>query len=259
MENMPWPKTLGCPAAWAATSSWCIGLKSPEAPAYLTRSVRVSLCDDHRSLVTHLHVVEEQLLLTHRLDLPSNSLVQHSRNPTSRIATTLRRRTGGASGRSTTCSRRGCPRTTTEARIIMKFCPCSAQSVDHQDEVHDVQEDPGEGRDRGQEAQDQAQADGQLAQHDHVGHGLRARHHHGVEALLHERPLVLLGHRLAPADAGAPLEPGRLVLVPEALEPPQSPGRCAAPPAIRPPSARLSSVSRCVTSFVPDPTRGGSG
>src|SRR5271169_2362248 len=44
MENMPCPKTLGCPASLAATSSWCIGLKSPEAPAYLTRSVRVSLC-----------------------------------------------------------------------------------------------------------------------------------------------------------------------------------------------------------------------
>ena len=44
MENMPCPKTLGCPAALAATSSWCIGLKSPDAPAYFTRSVRVSVC-----------------------------------------------------------------------------------------------------------------------------------------------------------------------------------------------------------------------
>ena len=33
MVNMPWPKTLGSPAAWAWTSSWCIGLKSPDAPA----------------------------------------------------------------------------------------------------------------------------------------------------------------------------------------------------------------------------------
>src|SRR5205823_1935475 len=39
---MPWPKTLGRPAAWALTSSWCMGLKSPDAPAYCTRSVRVS-------------------------------------------------------------------------------------------------------------------------------------------------------------------------------------------------------------------------
>src|SRR5277367_993166 len=45
MENMPWPNTLGCPAFCAATSSWCIGLKSPDAPAYLTRSVRVSVCE----------------------------------------------------------------------------------------------------------------------------------------------------------------------------------------------------------------------
>src|ERR1700734_404758 len=44
MENMPCPNTLGCPACWAATSSWCIGLKSPDAPAYFTRSVRVSGC-----------------------------------------------------------------------------------------------------------------------------------------------------------------------------------------------------------------------
>src|SRR5438034_49487 len=41
-ENMPCPNTLGRPAAWAFTSSWCIGLKSPDAPAYMTRSVRVS-------------------------------------------------------------------------------------------------------------------------------------------------------------------------------------------------------------------------
>src|ERR1041385_7155673 len=39
---MPCPKTLGRPAAWALTSSWCMGLKSPDAPAYWTRSVRVS-------------------------------------------------------------------------------------------------------------------------------------------------------------------------------------------------------------------------
>src|SRR5690348_14055514 len=43
MENMPWPNTLGRPAALAATSSVCIGLKSPDAPAYMTRSDRVSL------------------------------------------------------------------------------------------------------------------------------------------------------------------------------------------------------------------------
>ena len=37
------PETEGRPEACAATSSWCIGLKSPDAPAYITRSVRVSL------------------------------------------------------------------------------------------------------------------------------------------------------------------------------------------------------------------------
>ncbi len=41
--NMPWPNTLGRPAALADTSSVCIGLKSPDAPAYMTRSVRVSV------------------------------------------------------------------------------------------------------------------------------------------------------------------------------------------------------------------------
>src|SRR3954465_6388313 len=45
MENMPWPNTLGRPAALAVTSSVCIGLKSPDAPAYITRSVRVSVWD----------------------------------------------------------------------------------------------------------------------------------------------------------------------------------------------------------------------
>src|SRR5215831_10314691 len=39
---MPCPNTLGRPASLAFTSSWCMGLKSPEAPAYITRSVRVS-------------------------------------------------------------------------------------------------------------------------------------------------------------------------------------------------------------------------
>src|ERR1700738_2970833 len=39
---MPCPKTDGRPASLALTSSWCMGLKSPDAPAYITRSVRVS-------------------------------------------------------------------------------------------------------------------------------------------------------------------------------------------------------------------------
>src|SRR3712207_5694953 len=39
---MPWPNTLGSPTARAATSSVCMGLKSPDAPAYSTRSARVS-------------------------------------------------------------------------------------------------------------------------------------------------------------------------------------------------------------------------
>src|SRR6478736_6390473 len=43
---MPWPNTLGRPDACACTSSVCIGLKSPDAPAYWTRSVRVSVCEN---------------------------------------------------------------------------------------------------------------------------------------------------------------------------------------------------------------------
>ena len=31
--SMPWPKTDGLPTEVATVSSWCIGLKSPEAPA----------------------------------------------------------------------------------------------------------------------------------------------------------------------------------------------------------------------------------
>src|SRR3954462_13640864 len=42
---MPCPNTLGSPVACAATSSVCMGLKSPAAPAYITRSVRVSVWD----------------------------------------------------------------------------------------------------------------------------------------------------------------------------------------------------------------------
>src|SRR3954469_4218970 len=42
---MPCPNTLGSPVACAATSSVCMGLKSPDAPAYITRSVRVSVWD----------------------------------------------------------------------------------------------------------------------------------------------------------------------------------------------------------------------
>ena len=39
--SMPWPKTDGLPTEVATVSSWCIGLKSPEAPAYRTKFVRV--------------------------------------------------------------------------------------------------------------------------------------------------------------------------------------------------------------------------
>ncbi len=31
--SMPWPNTDGLPTEVAMVSSWCIGLKSPEAPA----------------------------------------------------------------------------------------------------------------------------------------------------------------------------------------------------------------------------------
>jgi hypothetical protein len=40
--SMPWPKTEGLPTWAAIVSSWCIGLKSPLAPAYFTNIVRVS-------------------------------------------------------------------------------------------------------------------------------------------------------------------------------------------------------------------------
>ena len=39
---MPWPNTDGFPTWVAIVSSWCIGLKSPLAPAYFTNIVRVS-------------------------------------------------------------------------------------------------------------------------------------------------------------------------------------------------------------------------
>ena len=98
MENMPCPKTLGWPAAWAATSSWCIGLKSPEAPAYLTRSVLRQLVRHGRGLVPHAHVLEEQLLLTHRLASPRSLSLSHSAT-----------RPRDAARAPTTCSATRCP------------------------------------------------------------------------------------------------------------------------------------------------------
>src|SRR5580704_1652622 len=41
--SMPMANTVGLPEASAKVWSWWIGLKSPEAPAYFTKSVRVSL------------------------------------------------------------------------------------------------------------------------------------------------------------------------------------------------------------------------
>ena len=38
--SMPWPNTDGFPTWVAIVSSWCIGLKSPDAPAYCTKWVR---------------------------------------------------------------------------------------------------------------------------------------------------------------------------------------------------------------------------
>ena len=38
--SMPWPNTDGLPTWVAIVSSWCIGLKSPDAPAYFTKWVR---------------------------------------------------------------------------------------------------------------------------------------------------------------------------------------------------------------------------
>src|SRR5262245_44213587 len=40
--SMPMAKTVGLPDASANVWSWWIGLKSPEAPAYFTKSVRVN-------------------------------------------------------------------------------------------------------------------------------------------------------------------------------------------------------------------------
>jgi len=78
MENIPCPKTLGCPAACAAGSSWCIGLKSPDAPAYFTRSVLVSFVGEDRSLVAHRHLVEDSLC-SPTVRIPSTSCVVHLR------------------------------------------------------------------------------------------------------------------------------------------------------------------------------------
>src|SRR5581483_2853867 len=58
--------------------------------------------------------------------------------------------------------------------------------------------------------------------HDDVRHLLRPRRHDLVEPGADEAPLVLVGHRLRPRDAGASLEPTLLVLVPPALQPPQA-------------------------------------
>ena len=63
--NMPCPNTDGRPACCAAISSWCIGLKSPLAPAYMTRSVRVSGWLIARSGVAGRHVVVVEYALTH--------------------------------------------------------------------------------------------------------------------------------------------------------------------------------------------------
>ena len=45
---MPWPNTDGFPTWVAIVSSWCIGLKSPDAPAYFTNIVRVSAGNSSR-------------------------------------------------------------------------------------------------------------------------------------------------------------------------------------------------------------------
>ena len=65
--NIPCPNTLGRPGRLRRTSSVCIGLKSPDAPAYITRSVRVSVVRELGGLVALGDVVEEQLLLSSSL------------------------------------------------------------------------------------------------------------------------------------------------------------------------------------------------
>ena len=64
--NMPWPNTLGSPASLACTSSVCIGLKSPDAPAYMHEVGAGELVAELGRRVALVDVVEEQLLLGHR-------------------------------------------------------------------------------------------------------------------------------------------------------------------------------------------------
>src|SRR3989442_1154874 len=78
---MPCPKTLGSPAAWALTSSVCIGLKSPEAPAYMTRSgqVRPLL---QRSAPQHSALdVHGELVGTQHTEFAPQVPLQHSGPP----------------------------------------------------------------------------------------------------------------------------------------------------------------------------------
>ena len=119
MENMPCPKTLGWPACLSRHLVVVHGLKSPEAPAYLTRSVRPQLVRNDGSLVAHRHLFEEQLLLTHCVDPQSKS-----RQPQHLATVTCCVWTSHAPNK---CSQwsidqmfQACvPSTTTEARIIM--------------------------------------------------------------------------------------------------------------------------------------------
>src|SRR5581483_7446023 len=94
--------------------------------------------------------------------------------------------------------------------------------VDHHHEVEEVEQEAADGGDRREEAERETETDGELAEHDDVRHLLRPRRHDLVEPGADEAPLVLVGHRLRPRDAGAPLEPTLLVLVPPALQPPQA-------------------------------------
>ncbi len=96
-------RSAGRPPA-PATSSWCIGLKSPEAPAYLTRSVRVSVCEitgaSSPTFTSSKDSFFSPIVSTSR---------RHVRSPTTMQIlhrSGLTPRTGAASGRSTTCSRR---------------------------------------------------------------------------------------------------------------------------------------------------------
>src|SRR5207237_2534163 len=69
------------------------------------------------------------------------------------------------------------PRTTTAIRAIIEFCPCSAQSWIISTKYRTLSTSPAAAAIGVREAERETEPDGELAEHDHVRHGLRPRRH----------------------------------------------------------------------------------